>query len=337
MDVDFTCVRIPFERPLPFAWGEIDERELLVLRLAGRDGVIGWGEAAPLEPYDGVSMAAVRDALEAYEPILHGGDDATGSELLDACREAADIPQALAAVDLALWDRAGNREGRPVSALLSDRAATDVRVNATIPAEDRAGAAAQAAAAAREGFSCVKVKVGIGDDPGRVAAVRAAVGPGVELRLDANGAWEVDEAVASIEALAPAGLELVEEPVHGIEGMRQVRDRVAVRVAMDETAAEPGSLTAKVADAVCLKIARCGGISGLLAQAALVRASGADVYVASTFDGPLGIAAAVHCAAALNPTSACGLGTLPLFADEFDVLELEEGRIAVPDKPGLGV
>ncbi|HSD76028.1 MAG TPA: hypothetical protein VLA98_01440, partial [Solirubrobacteraceae bacterium] len=76
MDVDFTCVRIPFERPLPFAWGEIDERELLVLRLAGRDGVIGWGEAAPLEPYDGVSMAAVRDALEAYEPILRGGDDA---------------------------------------------------------------------------------------------------------------------------------------------------------------------------------------------------------------------------------------------------------------------
>jgi len=108
-------------------------------------------------------------------------------------------------------------------------------------------------------------------------------------------------------------------------------------VAMDETAAEPGSLTAQVADAVCLKIARCGGISGLLAQASLVRASGADVYLASTLDGPLGIAAAVHCAAALRPTSACGLGTLPLFAGEFDVLALEAGHIAVPASPGLGV
>jgi L-alanine-DL-glutamate epimerase-like enolase superfamily enzyme len=337
MDVDFTSVRIPFARPLPFAWGELAERELIVLRLAGRDGVIGWGEAAPLEPYDGVSLRAVQEALEAYEPILRDSDGAGGAEILDACREAADIPQALAAVDMALWDRAGNREGRPVSALLSDDAAAEVRVNATIPAEDRAGAAAQAAAAVREGYSCVKVKVGIGDDPGRVAAVRAAVGPEIELRLDANGAWQVDEAVASIEALAPAGLELVEEPVHGVEGMRQVRDRVPVRVAMDETAVEPGSLTAKVADAVCLKISRCGGISGLLAQAALVRASGADVYVASTFDGPLGIAAALHCAAALRPTCACGLGTLPLFADEFDVLELHDGQIAVPDKPGLGV
>jgi L-Ala-D/L-Glu epimerase len=108
-------------------------------------------------------------------------------------------------------------------------------------------------------------------------------------------------------------------------------------VAMDETAGQPGSLTAKVADAVCLKVSRCGGISRLLAQAALVRASGADVYLASTFDGPLGIAAAVHCAAALRTTAACGLGTLELFADELTVLPVEHGAIAVPAQPGLGV
>ena len=183
----------------------------------------------------------------------------------------------------------------------------------------------------------MKVKVGVGDDAGRVAAVRAAAGPAMELRLDANGAWDVEQAVAAIEALSPAGLELVEEPVHGVEAMRAVRERVAVRVAMDETAGEPGSLTASVADAVCLKVSRCGGISGLLAQAALVRASGADVYVASTYDGPLGIAAAVHCAAALRPTAASGLGTLELFEDEFDVLPVQDGVIVVPTKPGLGV
>ena len=159
----------------------------------------------------------------------------------------------------------------------------------------------------------------------------------MELRLDANGAWEVDEAVAAIGALAPAGLELVEEPVHGLHAMRAVRDRVPVRVAMDETASEPGSLTAAVADAVCLKVSRCGGISSLLAQAALVRTSGADVYVGSTFDGPIGIAAAVHCAAALRTAPACGLGTLELFADELAVLPVRGGAIAVPDAPGLGV
>ena len=337
MDVDFSTLTLRFAEPLKTSYGDLRERSLLMLRLAASDGVIGWGEAAPLEPYDGVSEEAVRRALAAYEPILRNGDGARATELIERCREMSKLPQALAAVDMALWDMAGNREGKPVSLLLADDPAGSVRVNAMIGAEDRAQAAAQAAAAARDGFTCVKLKVGIGDDAGRVAAVRASAGPEMELRLDANGAWDVEEAVRTIEALAPAGLELVEEPVHGVAKMRQVRDRVHVRVAMDETAAEPGSLTAKVADAVCLKISSCGGISGLLARAALVRASGADVYLASTYDGPLGIAAAVHCAAALKPSGASGLGTLELFDDEFTVLSLENGEIEVPTKPGLGV
>jgi L-Ala-D/L-Glu epimerase len=337
VDVDIASVRLAFARPQASAFGTLADRELLLVRLAGDDGIIGWGEAAPLEPYDGVPTSAVREALRLYAPLLADGEDAGGAELLDRCREAADLPQALAAIDMALWDRAGQKEGSPVCELLSDDPDDRVRVNATIASPDRAGAAASADRARREGFSCIKLKVGIGDDAGRVAAVRAAAGDEMELRLDANGAWTVDEAVQTIEALAPAGLELVEEPVHGIDGLRAVRERVPVRIAMDETAGDPGSLHAAVADAVCLKISRCGGISGLLAQAALVRSTGAEVYLASTFDGPLGIAAAVHCAAALKPGPANGLGTLQLFSDDFSVLRMEDGYIRVPDGPGLGV
>lgn len=337
MRVAIEPVTLRFRAPLATAFGELRERELLALTIEGADGIPGRGEAAPLESYDGVPLALVREALEAYRAVLEAGDGAAGGELLDACRAIADLPQALAAVDLALWDRAGRREGRPVAGLIADGHAKQVNVNATIAATDRAGAAGSAARAAAEGYRCVKVKVGVGDDAGRIAAVRAAAGPGVELRLDANGAWEVDEAVRAIESLAPAGLELVEEPVHGVAAMRAVRERVAVRIAMDETACEPGALTAEVADAVCLKVARCGGISALLAQATLVRASGAEVYVASTFDGPLGIAAALHCAAALRPSAACGLATLGLFEGFEGVLPVRSGEIAVPSGPGLGV
>jgi L-alanine-DL-glutamate epimerase-like enolase superfamily enzyme len=247
---------------------------------------------------------------------------------------------ALAAVEMALWDRAGRRAERPLAALLSDAPAASVAVNATIASLDRAGAAQEAGAAARAGFACVKVKVGVGDDAGRVAAVRAAVGAEVALRVDANGAWKVAEAVRAIEALAPAGLELVEEPAHGIAAVREVRDRVAVRIAIDETAGEPGALGAGVADAVCLKVARCGGIGALLAAASLVRASGAEVYLASTLEGPLGVAAALHAAAALasrGPLAPCGLATLALFEDLEDPLPARGGEIALPDGPGLGV
>ena len=328
-----------FEVPLVTSYGELAERELFTVSLAG-GGVTGVGEAAPLEPYDGVPAAAVAEALTRYAEVLRGlAPDTPGHVALDACRSAVELPEALAAIDLALWDRAGRRIGRPVAALLREDHLDAVAVNATIGARDRAGAAAAAARAAAAGYPCVKLKVGTGDDAGRVAAVRAALGPEIALRLDANGAWDVETAVRMIDALAPAGLELVEEPVHGVAAVREVRARVSTRVSIDETADEPGALTAAVADAVCLKIGRCGGISGLLAQAALVRATGADVYLASTMDGPHGIAAAVHAAAALRVDLACGLATLGHFAglEEPAALRVVDGAIRVPPGPGLGV
>jgi L-alanine-DL-glutamate epimerase-like enolase superfamily enzyme len=282
----------------------------------------------------------VEHAIASYREVLAGTRGINGARILDACRAADDLPVALAAIDLALWDRAGRRAGKPVAALLTDVPASGVPVNATITALDRAGAAEQAARAVREGFTCLKLKVGVGDDAGRVAAVRAAAGPETAIRLDANGAWSVEEAVRAIEVLSAAGLELVEEPTHGLRAVREVRERVASRVAIDETAAEPGALGAGVADAVCLKISRCGGITGLLAAAALVRASGAEVYLASTLDGPLGVAAALHVAAALasrGPLPHCGLATLALFADIDDPLPIRAGTIALPGAPGLGV
>ncbi len=316
------------------------QRELVAVTLAGEDGLEGHGEAAPLPSYDGVDLVRVERALQRYERVLADARDMSGMQLIEACRRVDDLPQALAAIDMALWDRAGRRAGKPVAELLSDDPAGEVIVNATIGAVDRQSAVEQAAEAVEEGFECIKLKVGTGDDAARVAAVRAAAGPGTALRLDANGAWTVAEAIRSIDALAPAGLELVEEPTHGLRAVREVRERVSARVAIDETAAELGALGAGVADAVCLKVGRCGGISGLLAAASLVRASGAEAYVSSTLDGPLGVAAALHAVAALasrGAVPACGLATLRMFEDIEDPLPVRAGRIALPSGSGLGV
>ncbi len=86
-----------------------------------------------------------------------------------------------------------------------------------------------------------------------------------------------------------------------------------------------------------MKIAGAGGISGVLAATARARAAGYEVYLASTYDGPLGIAAALHAAAAIAPDRFCGLATLGLFdTDRPDPLPPVEGRIALPPGPGLG-
>ena len=141
--------------------------------------------------------------------------------------------------------------------------------------------------------------------------------------------------MANLRALAPAGLEYAEEPVHGVAALRAVREAGVAGVAMDETAAEPGAAGSGAADAVCLKIARCGGITGVLRDARAARAAGSAVYLASTYDGPLGIAAGVHVAAALGRVAPCGLATLGAFTGHEGTLAPAGGAIAVPSGPGL--
>jgi L-alanine-DL-glutamate epimerase-like enolase superfamily enzyme len=328
--------------PFVSATGAVTSREILLVSLAANDDLVGYGEAAPLESYDRVSIADCRAALEDCRPVLQGADDGDGDRegLLAACKDAAVLPQAIAAIDLALWDLAGRRAKRPVWQLLGGPPGPpppSVPVNATIASADRAGAAAEAAAAWEDGFGCVKVKVGIGDDAGRVAAVRAAAGPAMAIRLDANGVWPVDEALAALRVLEPAGIELCEEPASGIEAIAEVAAATNVPIALDESARLPGAFDRRHADAVCLKIAGCGGISGVIDAAARARAAGYEVYLASTLDGPLGIAAALHAAAVARPDRPSGLATLDLFEGRDNSLPVSGGRIAAPAGPGLGV
>jgi L-alanine-DL-glutamate epimerase-like enolase superfamily enzyme len=221
--------------------------------------------------------------------------------------------------------------------LLGASSAPPVAVNATIAAPDRAGAAAAAARARTDGFGCVKVKVGLGDDAGRLAAVRAVAGSDLAIRIDANGAWSVPEAVASLRALTPVGLELCEEPCAGLDAIASVAESVPdVPISLDESAALPGALSSPACRAVCLKLSRCGGVLGLVDGARRARAAGYEVYVASMLDGPLGIAGALHACALIGPDRWCGLATLPVFAGRPDVLPARDGRIAVPSGPGLG-
>lgn len=336
MKVEIDSISAPLRAPFVSAAGAVEVRELLLLRLEDAAGRVGFGEAAPLQGYDGVAIADCRAALEDCRPILADAEGSELRELYAACARVAVLPQALAAVDLALWDLAGRRAGEPVWRLLGSGAATPVEVNYTIASADRAGAARESANARSSGFRCVKLKVAIGDDAGRLAAVRAAAGPEMAIRLDANGAWSVPEAAAALAALEPAGLELCEEPVRGVEEIAELSALTTVPLALDESAAAPGALERRACDAVCVKIARCGGITGLIDAARRARAAGYQVYLASTIDGPLGIAAALHAASVLEPDRSCGLATLRLFADEEDPLAPRDGRIAVPTGPGLG-
>ncbi len=339
MKADLERISLPLSEPLVGASETIDERRLILVCLEAEHGLVGWGEAAPLEPFDGVSDEQCLAALELQIAAVRAAPaGASGAELLDSARRADPLPQALAAIDTALWDLAGQREGAPLASLLAAEPLARVPVNAVIGADEPESAAAQARAAVGAGFTTIKVKVGGGGDVERLEAIRVAIGPKVAIRIDANGAWSVAQAVDALAALEPFGIELVEEPVRGLGQTEELRSLVETPISIDETAADDGALASGASALVCLKLGRAGGVSGLLAQAALARSSGTEVYLASMLDGPIGIAAALHAAAALRIMIPSGLATLDRF-DGLDggLLAPSDGSITVPLGPGLGV
>jgi len=165
---------------------------------------------------------------------------------------------------------------------------------------------------ALSGFPAVKVKVGgmePRDDVDLVASVRDAVGPTVALRVDANGAWDVDTAEAMIGRLARFDLELVEQPVAALDDLARIRRRVDIPVAADECVRSVGDArclaTLQAADAVVLKVQPLGGVRAALRVA---EAAGVSAFVTSMRETSVGIAAGLALAAALPELPyACGL------------------------------
>ena len=311
---------IPLREPFATAGGVVAERELLLLRVEDDDGAAGHGEAAPFEPYDGVSIDAAAAAL------LNGG--------------SAEAPaQARAAEEMARLDLEASRDGRPVG----EPGAEAIAVNRTLPAGPPDEVARRAEEGRRAGYACFKVKVGLPDDRARVAAVREAIGPWPALRLDANGAWSVREAVTTIRALARHDLQLVEQPCRTLEELSAVRAAVDVPVAADEpiaTAADVERAAAQGAcDAVNVKLAASGGFTAARAALRAAARHGLDAFLSSTLDGPWGIAAALQLAASEGISLACGLATLELFDSPLAeaISPPEHGLLAVPQGPGLGV
>ena len=205
---------------------------------------------------------------------------------------------------------------------------SSVPVNVTVPAVSAEKAFAIVEAG---GCSTAKVKVAepgqtLADDLARVEAVRSALGPAGQVRIDVNGLWSLDEAVAAIPLLdkASGGLEYVEQPCAAVEDLALVRRRVSVPIAADESirrAADPYRVRdLEAADIAVLKVQPLGGVRACLRIAEDI---GLPVVVSSALETSIGIAAGVALAAALPSLPyACGLATVQLLTDDVVVSPL---------------
>jgi muconate cycloisomerase len=266
---------------------------------------------------------------------------------MDAALDGSEV--AKAGLEMALFDIVGKALGTPVHTLLGGITRERVPLSFSIPFGDPGAMADLAAERVAQGFGAVKVKVGRDPetDVAAVARVRQAVGPAVELRVDANMAWQSPKrAVAMIRRLEPYDLEFVEQPLppRDLDGMAFVRARASVPVMADESVWTPADtievIRREAADAVNVYVSESGGLANAARSFAICEAAGIPCMIGSMPELGIGTAAQIHLGVAVTrlgfASDACGA---LYYAEDLlrEPLEIAGGFAYPPSRPGLGV
>ncbi|MGO4834947.1 mandelate racemase/muconate lactonizing enzyme family protein, partial [Rhizobiaceae sp. 2RAB30] len=369
--VEAWWVRIPIEasRQHRSDFGQVKTFDAAILRVETADGIVGWGEGKNAAGSAGTYGALVHMLNHEIGPQLIGRDPrdiAVIWEMLyngvrheSAAVSGHSMPQlarrglttaAISAVDIALWDIFGKSLGEPVWRLLGGRKRD------RLPAYASGGWAGADAIGAQlrsyidaGGFKAVKMRVGAMDgaanvSAARVRAAREALGPDIDIMVDAHGTYTVAEAKRFAHMVADCDLAWFEEPVIADDkpGMAELRASTSIPIATGESEATRFAFrdlaVQKAADIFQPDPAFCGGISEAMRIATLASAFNLR-FAPHLWAGAPCFHAGLHvCAAA--PSSFIieySLGANPMIHDLIEEkIDLKEGMIAIPDRPGLG-
>jgi D-galactarolactone cycloisomerase len=349
--VEPVLIAVPFEqgaRKRPSTalvdWSRVN---ILFVRVETQDGLVGWGEAFAITAAN-VTMQAVREIVAR---IAVGRSFSDPQALSDDLRRAANtvargggpVAFALSGLDIALWDIAGQAARKPVWQMLGGVGRTHIPAYASLfrltsPAEVET----VCAAAVARGFQAIKLHEA---SAGAVAAGRRGAGQATDLMVDVNAHWsDIKEALAFARAIEPERIAWLEEPLYPSDDYAlhaRFRRAMNIPLALGENlgnvADVHAALAAHCVDVLQPSVAKIGGITAVWRAAQAAEAAGVRFVPHSPFHGP-GLAAAVHVAAALTDEIACELRYCDLAAQPLvDFGEAHEGRLRVPDAPGLGI
>ncbi len=301
-----------------------------------RDGVVGWGEAAPNVRY-GQSAEQTMAVLEKARKIVEAGDWLQYVDLRERWeRELPEDSCARASLDMAILDWVGGRLDSPLYRLLGldpgKAPVTTFSIGIDSPEVIR-----QKVEEAKD-FPVLKIKVGKDNDAEILAAVRDATDK--PLRVDANEGWrDKQQALEKIQWLAGLGVELIEQPLPAamIEETAWLRERVEIPILADEAVKTAGDIPrlAGAYDGINIKLMKSGGLQEAIRMIHVARALGMKIMLGCMIESSVGISAAAHLSPLVDYADLDG--NLLISNDPFVGVGVERGRLILNDRPGLGV
>jgi D-galactarolactone cycloisomerase len=345
--------------------GWVKQRSTMIVEVITDEGITGWGESLchGLQPPQ-IAAVIINSALK---PIVLGQDafdvDVLWERMYNLTRpfgQKGAVPNAISAIDIALWDCIGRALGKPVHKLLGGAYRTAVRPYATgfyrIEGQPYPKAAvAEAREHIEKGFTAMKLKIGFGveEDIDYILAVRDGVGPDVMLMLDANHAYNVSSAGRILKAIEKANIHWFEEPIspEDIDGYRELKGLTATYIAAGENEFTKYGfrewICRRAVDVLQPDLCSAGGFTECKKILALAQAWHM-MLVPHVWGSGIGLAASLQFLATVPPAPLALKPIEPMLEYDqsshpfrqdliFNAITMQDGVVRVPDKPGIGV
>lgn len=344
--VEIYLFDIPLKSPFRISIGEVNAANDLLVRVRTDQGVTGVGEACPFPPITGETQATNAAAAKAIRDMIVGKDPLAIDDLLRLIGPIVHSnPSAVAAFDMALFDILGQVAGLPLFRLLGGTKSvfeTDITTSIDTPEK----MTAESRGYADLGYKTLKVKVGLDPDEdfARLQAIRAAVGPKMAIRIDANQGWSVPQAVYALRKMEPLAIQFCEQPVLASDtaGMAAVRAQAPIPVMADEAVFGPADAIKLVRAGACdtfnIKLMKAGGILNAVRIAHVADAANMRCMVGCMTESNLGLTAAAHVVASQANIVFADLdgNTDHVIDPVVGGMTVKAGTLTMPEAPGLG-
>ena len=364
-DVRTHVLSTPLDEPFAFSMGWVHRRSTMIVEVTTDEGVTGWGESLchGLQPPE-IARTVVQSALK---PLLIGQDpaqvDVLWERMYNLTRpfgQKGAVPNAISAVDIALWDCLGRAAGQPVCKLLGGAYRTRVQPYATgfYRVQGRSypeDAVAEARRHIGKGFRAMKLKTGFGveEDIRYILGVREGIGDGPVLMIDANHAYSVGAARRILKAIEGAGIHWFEEPIspEDIDGYRELKSLTSIYLAAGENEFTKIGfrewIARRAVDILQPDLCSAGGFTECRKISALAQAWHTPI-VPHVWASGIGLAASLQFIATLPPAPLALHPIEPLLEYDqsshpfrqdliFGAIQMHDGMVEIPQTPGIGV
>jgi muconate cycloisomerase len=352
--VETLLVDVPTIRPHRLSVATMNHQTLVLVRVQCSDGIEGWGEATTIGglAYGEESPESIKANIDTYiAPLLEGQDaSAVAKQLARVASQVQGNRFAKCAVETALYDAQARRLGVPLSELFGGRVRDSLPIAWTLASGDTGRDIAEAERMLDlRRHNIFKLKIGlraVRDDVAHVAAIKAALGTRASVRVDANQAWSVTEALDGMRGLADAGVDMVEQPIvaHDKLGLKRLTEANIIPIMADEALHGPRDAfevaATQAADIFAVKINQSGGLRGAARVAGIAEAANIALYGGTMLEGAVGTMASAQLFSTFGELAWSTELFGPLLLTEEilqEPLQYRDFALQLPTTPGLGI